>query len=134
MRNLSISAVLIGLCALCAADDWPGGVAPTPWGESGPFPHWDVVYHQEEANHPTLATIIGGDPHGIMTNRPTYFVVPGNTQHGWTRTSIRPSLTFAGKFDHLRFAHGSTLTYYNTSGAWYADSYTPASGGGQGGN
>lgn len=130
MRNLSLSAVLVGLSALCVADELAFGVHGTPWGESGPLPHWDVVYHQDVANHPTMATIYGGSVH----YRPTYFVVPEGTQHGYTRTSVRPDLSFAGKFDHLRFAHGSTGTYYNTSGAWYADSYTPASGGGQGGN
>lgn len=130
MRNLSVSLVLMAMCALCAADNWPGGVTGTPWGTSGPLPQWDVVYHQEEADHPTSATIYGG----TMINRPTYFVLPEGTQHNWNRTSVRPDLTFAGKFTHLRFAHGSTGTYYNSSGAWYADDYEPASGGNPGGN
>lgn len=131
MRNLGVSAVLVGLCAVSAANNWPGGVTATPWGEEeDPAPYWDVVYGPQDHDHPTSATI----PGGTVANRPTYFVIPGGTQHNWTRTSVRPDLTFAGKFEGLTYAHGSTGTYYNTTGVWHARDYTPASGGSPGGD
>jgi hypothetical protein len=48
--------------------------------------------------------------------------------------SVRPNLTFAGKFWSLTFAHGVTGTTYNTTGVFYATDYDPASGGSPGGN
>lgn len=131
MRNLGLSTVLIGLFAVSASNNWPAGVQAQPTGYTAPW--YDIVYGPHDVDHPQSDTLLGGS----VSNRPTYYEDLGGgnwSQHGWSRTSVRPNLTFAGKFWDLTFAHGVTGTTYNTTGVFYATDYDPASGGSPGGN
>lgn len=117
MRSFSLSAVLVCLCTACFADDWPGSVQAQPSGYTAPW--YDIVYGPVTVHHPQSDTLLGGS----VSNRPRYYVINGGggwSQHDWNRTSVRPNLTFAGKFYNLTFSHGSTGTNYDSTGAFYA--------------
>jgi hypothetical protein len=115
---------------LTFADGWPGGVVarPSPWNE----PLYYIVYGPDDVDHGNTAQTIQA---GSITNCPGYYTQNPTVYHDHTHTSNRPSLTFAGQFFGLAYAHESNGSYYSyPNGTWSATDYEPPSNPGGGGN
>lgn len=131
MRNL-VLFLAVALASNAAADPWPGGVTPQP----NPFgaPAYNIVFGPQTIDHgSTMQTVLGGS----ISNCPGWWEMTsgGPLYHDFTHTSVRPDLTFAGKFTDLTYSHASSGAYYNySSGAWHATDYTPAGAPGGGDN
>ncbi len=132
MKKLTALIVLgIAGVTFATATDWPGGVVPQP----SPFgaPVYYIVFGPIDVDHGNTSSTIPG---GTVSSCPGYY--SGNnpyTYHDYTHSSVRPDLTFAGKFFGLCYSHQGSGSYYDYAhGYWTATDYTPAQnpGGGSG--